>query len=46
MKTSDLSKDNILYYVLSITGHEGPNVVKYSYRDLGRVDSPLIIFAV
>ena len=30
----------------SFTGHEGSKVVKYSYRDLGRVDSPLMIFAV
>ena len=30
----------------SFTGHEGSIVVKYSYRDLGRVDSPLMIFAV
>ena len=45
-KTSVLSKDNILYYVPSFTGHEGSKVVKYSYRDLGRVDSSLMIFAV
>ena len=32
--------------MLSFTGHEGPKVVKYSYRDLGRVDSPFMIFAV
>ena len=32
--------------MLSFTGHEGPKVVKYSYRDLRRVDSPLMIFAV
>jgi hypothetical protein len=32
--------------VLSFTGHVGPKVVKYSYRDLGRLDFPLMIFAV
>ena len=30
----------------SFTGHEGSKVVKYFYRDLGRVDSSLMIFAV
>ena len=30
----------------SFTGHEGSKVVKYSYRDLGRVNSPFMIFAV
>ena len=32
--------------MLSFKGHEGPKVVKYSYRDLGRADFPLMIFAV
>jgi hypothetical protein len=32
--------------VPSFTGHEGSKVVKNSCRDLGRVKSPLMIFAV
>jgi hypothetical protein len=32
--------------VPSFTWHEGSKVVKYSYRDLGRIDFPLMIFAV
>ena len=30
----------------TFTGNEGPKVVKYFYRYLKRVDSPLMIFAV